>query len=339
MNKTAEQLDKEICAPDGLHKALTSPIMKINFTFIISVIITSYVFSYKALRTLLKHNIFSNCTRIILFVCSINSIVHQTTMMEIRVRQIFRSIVWDQDPCHILFHSSECVVDLYFYYITNYFSTYAVFSLTSDIFISYKFPVFYLSNQYTVSVILLIIQFILAVGTYLFGFLGVPLAGYVPMCTYPPKLTSNFDLINEFRTFVMVLCIGITLVILYFSVKTERMIHQKSYDTRARYTAFENMTTSKSVCTLIVIQFLCIMISSFGVTVIRKFEVIIPQEIYHTIVPFLPGVTYANLCLPIVIYYRTIQAIRRRKTRIVTITSAPADVESHIKWLNETWRM
>ncbi|UMM16891.1 hypothetical protein L5515_013713 [Caenorhabditis briggsae] len=99
------------------------------------------------------------------------------------------------------------------------------------------------------------------------------------------------------------------------------------------------MNTSKSVCTLIVIQFSSILISSFGVTIIRKFEPVIPQEIFHTIIPFLPGVTYANLCLPVVIYYRTIQAIRRRKTRIVTITSASADVESHIKWLNETWRM
>ena len=65
-------------------------------------------------------------------------------------------------------------------------------------------------------------------------------------------------------------------------------VHQHSFNTKTRYTAFENMTTSKSVCTLIIIQFLCISISSFGVTLIRKVESFMSEEVYHTMVPFLP---------------------------------------------------
>lgn len=85
MNKTTEQLDSESCASGGLAKALTSPIMKINFVCIISIIIISYYFFYLVVKTLIKNNIFSNCTRALLIFCSINSIVHQTTMMEVRV--------------------------------------------------------------------------------------------------------------------------------------------------------------------------------------------------------------------------------------------------------------
>uniref|UniRef100_A0A1I7TUY9 G_PROTEIN_RECEP_F1_2 domain-containing protein n=1 Tax=Caenorhabditis tropicalis TaxID=1561998 RepID=A0A1I7TUY9_9PELO len=337
MNKTAEQLDGEVCAPDGLHRALTSSLMKINSAFITSVIILSYVYSYKALKTLLRQNIFSNCTRIILIVCSINSIIHQTTMMEIRIRQTTRSITRYDSPCGIQFHSSECIIELYLYYITNFFSTYSVFSLTFDRFISYKFPSFYLSKQTKIAVVLLFIQLCLALGTYCFGFLGVSYAGYVPMCTYPPRLAKNFDTINTFRTVIMVASIAITLIILYLSVKIERKIHQENYNTKTRYNAFENMTTSKSICVMIILQFVCIIISSFGVTIIRSFEYLIPQEIYHTIVPFLPGVTYANLCLPVVIYYTTKRTIRRRKNKIGEMTSTNGNVESHIKWLKETW--
>ncbi|KAF1766352.1 hypothetical protein GCK72_006309 [Caenorhabditis remanei] len=337
MNKTAEQLEKEVCASDGLFKALTSTFMKINCVFICSIILISYLFSYKALRILWNHNIFSNCTRLIFFIGSINSIIHQTTMMEIRIRQINRSIVTEIDHCGILFHSPECAVDLYFYYITNFFTTYSVFSLTLDRLIAWKFSSVYLKYQYTIAIILLTIQLIFAVGTYFFGFLGVPLAGYVPMCTYPPRLASDFDAINIIRTVVMVFSIIVLLIIFRSNVKTEKKVHQHSFNTKTRYTAFENMTTSKSVCTLIIIQFLCISISSFGVTLIRKVESFMSEEVYHTIVPFLPGVTYANLCLPVIVYYKTKQTIRRRKEAIDKMTSAPGDVESHMKWLNETW--
>ncbi|CAL2032478.1 unnamed protein product [Caenorhabditis brenneri] len=258
-------------------------------------------------------------------------------MMEIRIRQFYRSILNNGDRCQIQFHSSECLIELYFYYITNYFSTYSVLSLTFDRYLSYKFPSFYFSNQYLVSIGLILIQFILAIGTHLIGFFGVPLAGYVPMCTYPPQLATHFDAINKFRTLIMVLSIVITIFIFYLNAKNERKIHHKSYNTKTRYTAFENMTTSKSVCTLIIVQFSCIMISSFGVTIIRKFEYLMSQEMYHTIIPFLPGVTYANLCLPIVIHYTTKRTIRNRKNKIEEMTSTNGDQDTHMKWLTEVW--
>ncbi|CAI2343569.1 unnamed protein product [Caenorhabditis sp. 36 PRJEB53466] len=333
MNLTAEQLDEQVCASDGLYKALTSPIMKLNCLFIIFVILLSYYFSYKALRTLIHQNIFSECTRLILLVGSINSIAHQTTMMEIRIRQIYRGFVCEENRCQIQFHSSECVYELYFYYITNFFSTFSLFSLTFDRLIAHFWSNIYSSHQKLIPFSLLLLQLILAVSTHLYGFLGVSLAGYVPMCTFPPQLANNFDTINRFRTYIMLFCIGITVFILIFSMKAEKRIHNQVYDTNTRYMAYENVMTTKTVCLIIISQFLCIIISSYGITIIRNLQSAIPEDIFHTIVPFLPGVTYANLCLPIVICYKTKETIRRRKSTIGEMTAASGSVDTHMEWL------
>lgn len=159
-------------------------------------------------------------------------------LWKIQIRQIYRSIVFDEDHCHILFNSSECVFELYFYYMTNYFSTYSVFSLTFDRFqrhsnflkiwcntyrlIACYFPKLYIKTENLITITLLIIQFSLTVGTHFYAYLGVPLAGYVPMCSYPPQLAIRFDTVNKVRTLVMSCCIVVTLTILYFNIKAEK---------------------------------------------------------------------------------------------------------------------
>nr|pir hypothetical protein F28C12.3 - Caenorhabditis elegans [Caenorhabditis elegans] len=290
MNKTAEELlDSRKCASEGLTNALTSFMMKMNFSFIVT------------------------------------------------IRQIYRSIVYAAEPCKLLYLSSDCVFELHFYYLTNYFSTYSVFSLTFDRLISHYKSKFYHINQYFIAISLLVFQLFLTLLSFYIAFYGVPLAGYIPMCTYHPALSVYYSTINNVRTGVMVSCIIVTIFVYYLSVNLEKRIQKTSYSPGERYSAYENVTTSKSVCILIVLQFSCIMISSFGVNLLMMSEKSMSEKVFHTIVPFLPGVTYANLCLPLVIFIQTTLTIRTRKMRIAVMTSMYGDVKDHMNRLKKSW--
>ncbi|CAB07598.2 Serpentine receptor class alpha-17 [Caenorhabditis elegans] len=336
MNQT-ELLESLKCASEGMVKAMTSTTMKLNFVFIATVIFLSFYFAGLAIQALLRNNIFSNSTRHILIVCLLNSIVHQAVTLETRIHQVYRSFVYSSEPCRLLFHFTECEVELYFYYLTNYFSTYAVFSLTFDRLVSHYKPKYYFSHQYYVSNSLLIIQLLLSLSTYYVGLYGVPLVGYAPICYYTPRLAVNFSKINDFRTATMVFCIIVTIFIYYLSVKSEKQIHRTSYSPGERYIACENVATSQSVCILIVLQFACIMLSSFGVNYIRARESLMSEENFNKIAPFFPGVTYASLCLPLVIYFKTKLTIRNRKLRIGVMTSMYGDVGDHMNRLKKSW--
>ncbi|CAB07600.1 Serpentine receptor class alpha-20 [Caenorhabditis elegans] len=338
MNKTAEELVESLrCASEGLTNALTSITVKVSFVFLATVILLSYYFAVLAIRALWNNNIFSNSTRLILIVCLLNSVVHQSTMMEIRIRQVYRSFVYSSEPCRLPFHFTDCEVELYFYYLTNYFSTYSVFSLTFDRLISYFFPKCYISYPYQVSISLLIIQLVFTLGTYYFGLYGVPKLGYVPICNYAPRLATNFVKINDFRTTIMVFCIIVTIFIYYLNVKSEKQIKRTSYSLGEQYLARENVATSQSVCILIVLQFVCISVSSFGVNYIKSIKSTLSDEEYNKIAPFVVGVTYANLCLPLVIYFKTKLTIRKRRIRIGVMTSVYGDVGEHINRLKKSW--
>ncbi|CAB04702.2 Serpentine receptor class alpha-24 [Caenorhabditis elegans] len=338
MNKTAEEIvESRRCASEGLTNALTSITVKMSSVLVVTVILLSYYFARLAIRTLWKNNIFSNSTRLILLVCLLNSIIHQTTMLEIRIRQIYRSIVFASEPCRLPFHFTECEVELFVYYLTTYFSTYSVFSLAFDRLISCYTPKYYLSHQYYVSIFLLFIQLIFTLGTYYVGLYGVPPLGYEPFCNYAPKLATNFVKINDFRTLIMGICIIVTVFVYYLSVKSEKQIQQTSYSPGERYIAYENVAASQSVCILIVLQFACILISSLGVNYLRIFKSTLSDEEYNKLAPFFVGVTYANLCLPLVIHCKTKLTIRNRKLRIGVMTSMYGDVGEHINRLKKSW--
>ncbi|CAB04701.1 Serpentine receptor class alpha-23 [Caenorhabditis elegans] len=338
MNKTAEELlDSLKCASDGLASALTSVTLKFNCAFISTIVLISYCFSWLAIQALWNNNIFSNSTRLILIVCLLNSVVHQTTVMETRITQIYRSIVFASEPCEILFRSSECEIELYFYYLTNYFSTYSVFSLTFDRLISHYKSKYYHMHQYFIAISLLVLQFLLAILSFYIAYHGVPLAGYVPMCNYYPKMAVHHITINDVRTVVMVSCIIVTGFAYYLSVKSEKQIQKCSYSPGERYSAYENVTTSQSVCILIVLQFSCTMISSFGVNLLLMMQEAVSEETFTKVGAFLPGVAYANLCLPLAIYFKTKLTIQNRKLRIAVMISMYGDVGEHIARLKKSW--
>ncbi|CAB07596.1 Serpentine receptor class alpha-18 [Caenorhabditis elegans] len=339
MNKTAEELDSRNCASESLTNALISITMKFNFIFIITVVLISYCFTWLAIQALWKHNIFSNSTRLILIVCLLNSVVHQTTMLETRITQAYRSVVYDSEPCKLLFRSSDCVFELYLYYPTGYFSTYSVFSLTFDRLISHYKSRYYHMHQYFIATSLLVLQLLLTMFSFYIVFYGVSLAGYVPMCNFRPELTVYYGAINNVRTGVMVSCIIVTMFVYYVCVKSEKQIQKCSYSPGERYSAYENVTTSQSICISIVLQFSCIMISSFGSNLLIHItsKTTVSEEVFYAIVSFLPGVTYANLCLPLVIYFKTKLTTRNRKNRIAVMTSMYGDAGEHIDRLKRSW--
>ncbi|CAB07602.2 Serpentine receptor class alpha-22 [Caenorhabditis elegans] len=338
MNKTAEDLlDSLKCASKDLSSALTSVTIKFNCIFISTIVLISYCFILLAIQALLRHNIFSNSTRLILIVCLLNSVVHQTTMMETRVRQIYRSFLFASDPCKLLYRSSDCVVDLYFFFLTGYFSTYSVFSLTSDRLVSHYKSKFYHTHQYFIAISLLVIQLLLTLVSFYIAFYGVSLAGYVSVCIQYPKAAVQYGTINTVRTMVMVCCLIVTGFTYYLSVKSEKQIQKISYSPGERYSAYENITTSQSVCIFIILQLSCVMLTSIGMNLLLMMGEAMSEGTFTTIALFLPGITYANLCLPLVIYFKTKLTIRNRKFRIAVMTSMYGDAGEHIARLKKSW--
>ncbi|CAB07597.1 Serpentine receptor class alpha-21 [Caenorhabditis elegans] len=334
---TAEELDSQKCASEGLTSVLTSITMKFNFLFITTVILLSYCFTWLAIRALWKNNIFSNSTRLILIACLLNSVVHQTTMLESRMRQTYRSFVFASEPCNLLYRSSDCVFELHSYYLTGYFSTYSVCSLAFDRLVSHYKSKFYHTHQYFIAVSLLVLQLLLTLVSFYIAYYGVHLAGYVPVCIHYPRLAVHYSTVNTVRTVVMVCCLVVTGFIYYLSVKSEKQIQKSSYSPGKRYTAYENVTTSQSVCILIVLKLFCNMLSSIGINLLLLMGEVVSEGTFVLVALFLPGVTYANLCLPLVIYFKTKLIIRNRKFRIAVMTSMYGDAGEHIDRLKKSW--
>lgn len=160
-------------------------------------------------------------------------------------------------------------------------------------------------HQYFIATSLLVLQLLLTMFSFYIVFYGVSLAGYVPMCNFRPELTVYYGAINNVRTGVMVSCIIVTMFVYYVCVKSEKQwvsyryqmnfwqsfrIQKCSYSPGERYSAYENVTTSQSICISIVLQFSCIMISSFGSNLLIHItsKTTVSEEVFYAIVSFLP---------------------------------------------------
>lgn len=73
-------------------------------------------------------------------------------------------------------------------------------------------------------------------------------------------------------------------------------IKRTSYSLGEQYLARENVATSQSVCILIVLQFVCISVSSFGVNYIKSIKSTLSDEEYNKIAPFVVVSCFSDLC-------------------------------------------
>ncbi|CAI5441130.1 unnamed protein product [Caenorhabditis angaria] len=337
-NQTAEELDKQRCTSQGKFLALTSFLMRFNYIFTFSIIFLTIFMSFKAVKLLIKRNIFSNSTRILLLSILFNANLYQLNMFEIRTRSFYRSFVYSNEPCQIEFHSSECFLDQTIYSFTNVLYALLIFCLTIDRFISLQFSKFYEKINESLAIFCVLLSIITAILINIWQFSDIPLVGYVPQCFYSPQLGLNrFDDINNYTIIFIMFNLFITLSILCGNLRKDRLIRTTSFDTKSKYQSFESLQTTKSICTMIFTQFLFLSLLSISASLIRHFESSMSEQTFHEFVPFIIGVVYGNLSIPCLIIYKTNQVIENRRKSIGSMTTTSHNVDSHMHSLKSMW--
>uniref|UniRef100_A0A8R1DV48 Uncharacterized protein n=1 Tax=Caenorhabditis japonica TaxID=281687 RepID=A0A8R1DV48_CAEJA len=131
-NQSAEELEEVKCTSDAVFKVQKSIWMKVNFVFTFLIIISTFVMSVMAAKILKLRNVFSNGTRFLLMVTLLNANINQASMFEIRLRHLYRVLMYSDDACKISFHSPDCAYDQSIFAFTTNLSTLLVCALTFD---------------------------------------------------------------------------------------------------------------------------------------------------------------------------------------------------------------
>ncbi|EGT35524.1 CBN-SRA-30 protein [Caenorhabditis brenneri] len=339
-NQTAEELELYRCTSSGIFQAQNSIWMKINFAFTFSLILLTFVISIKAVQVLKFRNVYSTGTQFLLYVILVNVNFNQLVYMVIRIRHLQKILSFSKDPCLIEFHNSECYYDNHLYMFSNYLATWLVCSLTFDRFLAYYTSKLYddKRNSKRIGVMLVVGSLFFTLLCHLYIFYGVPRAGYVPSCQYPPQLAlDTFQLATILKIVFTLFNCFVILLLLLVVVRKDRRIRHRNYDTNTRYFSFENVLTTKSILTIAVTQLLFSCLSSVAVTLVRHFEGGMSEYLFHTLTQYVTGLLYGNLSIPILIYLKTSQCITDRHKRITRMTLEPDLMESRMISLKKMW--
>ncbi|EFP07791.1 CRE-SRA-31 protein [Caenorhabditis remanei] len=246
------------CTTEAIRSTLTSPFMMSNHCFILLVILVSFFATNLALQKLYGRNIFPNSTRILLCSAIANGVIHQLTVAEIRLRTIFRALVYGSDACAIQFHSSECIIEQNIYYYTNFFTSLCCISLYFDRLFSTNSKHFQQNYKFFV-VLFLVFQSIIPIFLLHLVYYNVTYTGYVSMCNYPPpSIGSKFYIFNRFRFCVLGLFFILSFLTFISNRKQEKRMIHRVYDTISRYKSYENLLATKAVCIIIIAQIICL---------------------------------------------------------------------------------
>ncbi|CAP25055.1 Protein CBR-SRA-31 [Caenorhabditis briggsae] len=323
------------CASEVIQMTLRSALMMFNHIFILLVITASFFVNVFTVKKLYNHNIFPEGTRILLWSAIGNGCIHQITVAEIRLITIYRVLVHGSDRCTILFPSSGCVYEQYFYYYTNFFTSFCCISLFFDRLLSTNCIAYQYKYKFFV-MIFLTFQTILPLFILIWVYSNGNTDGYVAMCNYPPMSVAwKYFYINRLRLVILGTFFILSICIFYYNKNVEKKIIHKIYDTVSRYKSYENVLATKAVCIIIVSQTACLVITATGTEQIRKF---FSPTMMDPLTGFMTGVTYCNFCLPIIILYQTSQIIQRRKRAIHELTDQTKDSSNeHFISLRNAW--
>lgn len=123
------------------------------------------------------------------------------------------------------------------------------------------------------------IQIIVTVIVHIRTYGGVSRAGYVPSCTYPPQLSLNtYQVVNNAIFWIIMANCVLTIAVLLLNIyKDKRLIifyfeklfennqfriKKSVFDTKTRYNSFENVLTTKAICSVTSTQFVFLSFST-----------------------------------------------------------------------------
>uniref|UniRef100_A0A1I7TUX1 G_PROTEIN_RECEP_F1_2 domain-containing protein n=1 Tax=Caenorhabditis tropicalis TaxID=1561998 RepID=A0A1I7TUX1_9PELO len=334
-----EKLYIPSCASEEVHNVFTSPLMIFNHFFLFILIGISFFMSSVAWNKLTHHNVFPECTRILLFTAMINGVIHQSTTVIIRMEALVHSIRYRNEPCSILFQSSECFYYVILYYHTNLFTSFCCFSLFIDRLLSANPRSFYHSYQKTASIIYIIIQIILPFVILYWVFSDSIYTGYVPMCNYPPANASSKFYVVSYIRLGFLFFVFIAASFLYkINRKREKLMIHNVYHTETRYQSYENFLATKAICIIILSQIICLVSTSTTPSIFNMFRDTIPQTWFHLVNGFMTGVTYSNFLVPIIIWYQTKKIMKDRHEMIMKLRKQKETFDDHFASLDIYWK-
>ncbi|CAI2343553.1 unnamed protein product [Caenorhabditis sp. 36 PRJEB53466] len=337
-NQTAEELEAMRCTSEGIFNAQNSVWMKINFGLVYLVALITFFLSVKAAKILKCHNVYSNGTQFLLMSTLFNANLNQAVYFEIRIRHLVHVLIHATDPCQIEFHTPDCTYDHSVFAFTSVLSTWLVCALTCDRLLALFLRNFYCNNSKGISLFLISLAVILSLVVHSITYFGVSRAGYIPACYYPPQLSLNtFQTMNDANfAFTMFNCV-LTVFILLASLYKDRRIRQSVYETKLRYASFENLLTTKAICSITSTQFVFLSLSAAAVAIVRFCEAGLAEDVYHITVQYVTGILYSNLATPILIYTKTNKCIEQRRKSIGKMRQQTNHVDTHISSLRKMW--
>ncbi|CCD68192.1 Serpentine receptor class alpha-27 [Caenorhabditis elegans] len=337
-NQTAEELETWRCTSDGIFKSQNSIWMKINFVFVFILIFLTFYLSFKAARVLKNHNVYSKGSQILLMITLLNANLNQLIFLEIRIRHLVHIFINSEDPCKIEFHSPECTYDQTIYAFTSVMSTGLLSALTFDRFFALYASTVYVRNSKDSAYMLITVSIIVTVIVHIRTYGGVSRAGYVPSCTYPPQLSLNtYQVVNNAIFWIIMANCVLTIAVLLLNIYKDKRIKKSVFDTKTRYNSFENVLTTKAICSVTSTQFVFLSFSTAALAIIRTLEAGMSEEVFHINIQYINGGVYGNLSIPVLIYLKTNQCILQRRKSIDKMTNHTGTVDSHISSLKTAW--
>ncbi|EFP07796.1 CRE-SRA-27 protein [Caenorhabditis remanei] len=352
-NQTAEELDLMRCTSEGIFKAQNSNWTKFVCILVFFLIFLTFFLSFKAAKMLKNRNIYSHGSQILLLSTLLNANLNQAVFLEIKVnvsslssvkvkyfqiRQLIHILINSKDPCKIEFRSSECFYDQSVYAFSNILSTALVSALTCDRFIAFLFSHIYPMHSKIVSIFLLFLSMFFTLLIHLHTYGGVSRAGYVPSCQYPPQLSLDaFDIVNSINFWFILVNCALTVVILLLNFNRDKKVKKSVFDTKIKYNSFENLLTTKAICSITFTQFAFLSFSTGAVTIISSIEAGISEEVFHIVAQSLTGLVYANVSIPVIILLKTKQCIEQRRISIDKMTTSTNHADYYMTSLRASW--
>ncbi|EGT48334.1 hypothetical protein CAEBREN_32697 [Caenorhabditis brenneri] len=115
------------------------------------------------------------------------------------------------------------------------------------------------------------------------------------------------------------------------------MVHNV-YDTESRYKSYESYLATKAVCIIILSQVVCLFATSAVPMVFKQFQNEMPPIVYHLVIAYQAGLTYANFLVPIIIWYQTDRISERRRIMINKLKEQTESADDHFASLEIYWR-
>ncbi|EGT48122.1 hypothetical protein CAEBREN_18505 [Caenorhabditis brenneri] len=335
-NQTAEELELMRCTSEGIFRAQNSIWLKLNCGVVYLLAFLTFILSYKAAKFLKDHNVYSHGSQILLFSTLLTANINQAIFLEIKIRQLIHVLTYSNDPCQIEFHSPDCIYDQTIYSFTNVLSTALGSALTYSLPTLLSIITTGILNQLVWLDIYLQVLFSLIIHLYTYA--GISRAGYVPSCQYPPQLSlDTFESVNKATFwFIMANCL-LTIVILLLNIQKNNKIKISIFVTKVRYNSFENLLTTKAICSISSTQFAFLSLSTAAVSVISTIEAGISEEVFHLVAQSLTGLVYANLSIPILILFKTNKCIEKRRKSIDKMTNNTNEADYYMSSLRASW--